>query len=704
MYQGAVLSVTGPSGAAVAVSSNLTNVPKATNFKVNKLGPRSLLLEERTLMSSTSTSLKSSPGSGEKPVPYSRKMDPCKRPKMRRLLSELGGRARCTPNWALFADAEPTISLPNDPGLLQQYGLAKMRVPMVWPKVTGGGDTLVIVIDSGVNYSHPDLRENIWTNPHEIAGNLVDDDGNGYVDDVHGINSITGSGDPMDDNGHGTHVAGIIGALGNNATGVVGINWKTKIIAAKFISSTGSGSTANAIKAINYAIALKKQGHNVTVSCNSWGSSLFSSALLSAISAASDAGILFVAAAGNATNNNDTKPYYPSSIDAPNVISVASTDDKDQISWFSNYGQTSVDIAAPGSSIMSTLHDGTYGLKSGTSMAAPQAAGVLVLMQGLCPGRLSMIDLKNSLLTTGRNIDSLSGKVATSSILDAVKAVDAAALLCGPPPPEPTPTLAPGEAAPPTEGTEVPRWTPFPTVTPTPTRTSTPTPKPTNTVTPTPTITKTRTSTPTFTPTTTRTPTPKPLTSPSVTLTATPTKTRTATPQPTSTPTNTFSPSPSPTSTSTPTRTPTSTPTDTATSTATPTETPTPTASATPTPIPPPYVNVEPGVHGEGRSVGVALSRGTSVNAKHYLRFVVADGSKNMWACPGKLAITMPETTRSITLQLERPANSFTGIHLLLQGRTTLAQSVIPLPAPKGSKGDIADAMKVCASLNAQVN
>ncbi len=234
---------------------------------------------------------------------------------------------------------------------------ADMDAPEAWDTSTGSGDVVVAVIDTGVDYLHEDLAGNMWSNPGEIPDNGIDDDGNGYIDDTHGINAINNSGDPMDviaeDGGHGTHVAGTIAAVGSNGKGVAGVSWNAKIMALKFISG-GRGSTSDAIKCLEYMIAQKNTGVNIVASNASWGGGGFSQALKDTVQAASDAGILFVASAGNAHLDNDTTPHYPSSFDLPGIISVAATDQNDLLASFSNYGSVSVDLSAPGTNILST--------------------------------------------------------------------------------------------------------------------------------------------------------------------------------------------------------------------------------------------------------------------------------------------------------------------------------------------------------------
>ena len=238
---------------------------------------------------------------------------------------------------------------------------------------------VVGVIDTGIDYKHEDLAANIWINPGEIPDNGIDDDNNGYVDDIHGINSITGSGDPMDDHYHGTHCAGIIGAVGDNGKGITGVNWTVKIIGIKFVSG-GFGLDSDAVESINYAVGLRNRGVNIRVLSNSWGGGGYSQSLLDAINQANTSGILFVAAAGNNSSDNDASLFYPASYDTLNVLAVASTDHNDNLSSFSNYGATTVDIAAPGSSILSTYPNNNYYSTSGTSMATPHVAGAAALL------------------------------------------------------------------------------------------------------------------------------------------------------------------------------------------------------------------------------------------------------------------------------------------------------------------------------------
>ena len=253
-------------------------------------------------------------------------------------------------------DYELTIDTsPSDPRWAELWGMTKIGMPASWDVDTGSESVVVGVIDSGVDYGHEDLAGQMWTNPKEIAANGIDDDRNGWVDDVHGADCRNNDGNPMDDHNHGTHVAGTIGAGANNGRGVAGVNWDTSIMGLKFLGSTGSGSISDAVECLYYAIA---QGAHVTN--NSWGGGGYSQAMYDAISAARNANQLFVAAAGNSSANTDSSPHYPSSYNHSNVVSVAASTSSDALATFSNYGATSVDLAAPGAGILSTVRGNTY--------------------------------------------------------------------------------------------------------------------------------------------------------------------------------------------------------------------------------------------------------------------------------------------------------------------------------------------------------
>ncbi|MCW2276516.1 Ca2+-binding RTX toxin-like protein/subtilisin family serine protease [Rhodoblastus acidophilus] len=327
--------------------------------------------------------------------------------------------AYAVPNYTRYLTDTSAQANPNDPQFNQCYGLnntgqtggtadADIDAVEAWNIGTGSKSVRVGVIDTGADLTHADLVGNIWTNPGEIAGNGVDDDGNGYVDDIHGYDFINGDSDPTDDYGHGTHVSGTIGASGNNGVGVAGVNWNVSLVELKIFNSGGTTNDFAIIQALDYA-----RTTGIQITNNSWGGGGYSQAMYDAIAA----GGLFVAAAGNYGSNNDASPFYPANYDLPNIISVAATDDNDQLASFSNYGATTVDLAAPGADIYSTLMGGGYGLMSGTSMATPHVTGAAAFLAALNPS-LTAAQIKTLLLN---NVDlkaNLSGKMVTGGRLN----------------------------------------------------------------------------------------------------------------------------------------------------------------------------------------------------------------------------------------------------------------------------------------------
>jgi subtilisin family serine protease len=322
---------------------------------------------------------------------------------------------------------------PNDPLLPEQWALvnrgqregrdrADISALEAWARTQGSEKIVVAVLDSGVAYTHPDLVENMWTRPDDLPAYF--DDEVGSFDDFNGFSAVDASRDPMDDNGHGTHCAGIVGARGNNNIGVTGVNWNVQIMPLKFMGSGGFGTTKDAIEAINYAVARKKDGVNVRIINASWGSRMKSKALEDAIRAAGDAGILFVAAAGNDGSDADRRPHYPSSYDLPNVLSVAAMNRRDELASFSNYGAKSVHLAAPGAEILSTWLGDDYEEHSGTSMATPVVAGVAALVLSNEPD-LTVKQLRERLLNTSDKLSVLKGKVSSGGRVNAARAVGA---------------------------------------------------------------------------------------------------------------------------------------------------------------------------------------------------------------------------------------------------------------------------------------
>ncbi|MGE0449794.1 MAG: S8 family serine peptidase [Vicinamibacterales bacterium] len=353
------------------------------------------------------------------------------------------------PNYLQYA-----LATPNDPYFGTLWGLLNLgqtvngdpgtagkdiNATQAWDVTTGSRANVVAVVDSGVDYNHPDLAANIWSAPTSFTVTL-----NGVTitcaAGTHGFNAINNTCNPMDDNNHGTHVSGTIGGVGNNGTGVAGVNWIASIMGAKFLSSSGSGSTSNAIKAIEFTIQAKQKfgaAANVRVLSNSWGGGGYSQLLLDEINKANTNDMLFVAAAGNASTNTDSTPSYPASYSAPNVISVAATTNDDLLASFSNYGATSVDLAAPGVNVRSTIRSNGYAYYNGTSMATPHVSGAAALVLSVCS--LTTAQLKDVLLSHGvEAVPALASTVATGGRLD----VNAAVRYCSAPPttPPPAPT------------------------------------------------------------------------------------------------------------------------------------------------------------------------------------------------------------------------------------------------------------------------
>jgi subtilisin family serine protease len=320
--------------------------------------------------------------------------------------------------------------IPNDHLFDEQWGLrnvgqyggtagADIHAAEAWEATTGANVT-VAVVDTGVDLTHPDLAPNLWSNPADPL-NGVDDDHNGFVDDVHGADYANEDANPTDDAGHGSHVAGIIGAKANNATGVAGVNWDAKIMALKFLDADGSGNTADAANAIDYAVS-----HGARVINASWGGPAFSQALYQAVRRAGDNGVVFVAAAGNDGHNADVKPDYPAAFDLPNVVSVAATGSRDELVDFSNYGAASVDLGAPGDDIESTVPKITdasgYASFSGTSMAAPFVTGGIALYLSRFP-EATGDQARTAILQSVDKIPSLAGKVSTGGRLNVASAI-----------------------------------------------------------------------------------------------------------------------------------------------------------------------------------------------------------------------------------------------------------------------------------------
>lgn len=341
---------------------------------------------------------------------------------------------------------------PTDPSFLKLWGLnnigqsapqgtegeagADMGLLAAWKLTKGSRDIVVGIIDTGIDYLHPDLKENIWVNELERLGNTgIDDDGNGYVDDVYGWDFVSegrsapqggqlGDNDPMDDNSHGTHCAGTIGAVANNGRGVAGVSWHVSMMALKFLDAQGSGNTVDAFRAIKYATKMK-----VDVLSNSWGGGPSSRLLEVAIKEANAAGVVFTAASGNDGANTDLEPGFPAGYDVPNVIAVGASDNTDSAASFSNYGANSVDVFAPGVNILSTIPrsmggNNAYAVYSGTSMATPHVSGLVALMLAHEPGlRKNPAAVRERLINTSVVVNSLVGKSLSNGRVQAVRAL-----------------------------------------------------------------------------------------------------------------------------------------------------------------------------------------------------------------------------------------------------------------------------------------
>lgn len=342
------------------------------------------------------------------------------------------------PNYLLYPSTMPNDSLFTQQWSLMNTGVfgtgkpgADISATRAWDLTTGSNDLVVAVIDTGVDLSHPDLSPNAWVNSRENPNNGVDDDGNGYIDDKNGWNFVNNRPTTYEDSSadwHGTHVSGAIGAAGNNGIGVTGIAWHVKIMSLKFIGAT-TGNTADAVKAINYVMDQKKRGVNVRIINSSWGGTSSSATLKSAISAAGNAGILFVCAAGNGGDDQigddlADAPYYPAawSAEITSIIAVAAVDYTDRQADFSNYGYDTVQVGAPGVNTFSTAPEGLYGYGAGTSMATPHVAGVAALLFSHEPS-LSPSQARQRIVSTADPLPTLAGRVESSGRVNAYNAL-----------------------------------------------------------------------------------------------------------------------------------------------------------------------------------------------------------------------------------------------------------------------------------------
>ncbi|QIR40666.1 S8 family serine peptidase [Tolypothrix sp. PCC 7910] len=313
----------------------------------------------------------------------------------------------------------PDAKRPNDPSYNRQWGLEKINAPAAWNYTQGSKSVVVAVVDTGVNYNHPDLAANIWRNTKEIFGNGIDDDNNGYIDDIYGWDFGDNDSDPNENDttkasyGHGTHVAGILGAVGNNNLGITGVSPNVSIMATKhYRASDSQGYLWDVPKGIKYAVDNGAQIINLSL-----GSSYNDPAQFEALKYANDKGVLVIASAGNNGRDNDVTPYYPASYDLPNIITVASLDQSDNLAKTSSYGFQSIDIAAPGVDIYSTYPDKTYATWGGTSMAVPYVTGAAALLLAANP-KLTVLELRHAILSSVQQVPSLQGKVNTGGYLD----------------------------------------------------------------------------------------------------------------------------------------------------------------------------------------------------------------------------------------------------------------------------------------------
>ncbi len=330
------------------------------------------------------------------------------------------------------------LATPNDPQFPSagMYGLSKISAPAAWDLTTGSSAVVVADIDTGLRYTHEDIAPNAWKNLGEIPNNGIDDDGNGFVDDYYGYDFFYNDSDPLDENGHGTHTAGTIGATGNNGLGVTGVNWNVKLMAVKIYSPAGTDTTsAMLVNAYNYVRLMKTRGVNIRVTNNSYGdcgeACGYDQATKDALDAMGNAGILNVFAAGNDNQNIDSFPYgttpspgYPAKYNSPSILAVASSTSTDAKSSFSNYGVTSIDLAAPGSGVFSTYNssNSSYATLSGTSMATPHVAGSAALLSAYNPN-LSVASLKATLMNTVDPIAAWNGLIKTGGRLNVARAL-----------------------------------------------------------------------------------------------------------------------------------------------------------------------------------------------------------------------------------------------------------------------------------------
>lgn len=348
------------------------------------------------------------------------------------------------------------LDTPNDPLYGQQWALGtgggSIAAPVAWDITSGEGGPVLAVVDSGMQMDHPDLSPNRWVNAGETAGNGIDDDGNGYVDDRHGWDWVGNDPDPTDQHGHGTHVSGIAGARGDDGYGVAGLSWGPRVMVLRALDHQGVGTTANIAKAFSYAAAKGARIVNA-----SFGGSQSSQTLSEAIT--NSPGTLFVTAAGNGGSdgvgdNNDLIGSYPCNVVASNLLCIAASDRNDELASFSNYGSTTVHLAAPGTSILSTTRGSSHGSASGTSMATPFVAATASLLWTHTPSA-SVGQVRNAILNGVDRLASMEGKLISGGRLNAYAAlIEIGATEPEPDPepePEPEPSPSPSPSPSPTD-------------------------------------------------------------------------------------------------------------------------------------------------------------------------------------------------------------------------------------------------------------
>jgi subtilisin family serine protease len=338
--------------------------------------------------------------------------------------------SRVEPNYRVNAFAEPNDFLYRlgflwgikNTGVLGGVSGVDIDALAAWEISVGNPDLVVAVVDTGVYLNHPDLVSNIWRNPGEIANNGIDDDKNGFVDDVNGWDIVDNDSNPNDEMFHGTHCAGIIAASLDNNRGLCGVAPRVKLLPLRVLNAKGEGDTVGLLKAVRYAIDLRKRGENIRVISASLGGGEYLESFKELLDEANRYGIVFVAAAGNDGKNNDEEPTYPANYPSPNVISVAALDSSGRLASFSNYGEKTVDVGAPGVFIWSSFLFGFYLPFDGTSMAAPFVSGAAALVLSERP-QLTPAQVISILKRSSKPLPDLQGKLATPGIISAARAL-----------------------------------------------------------------------------------------------------------------------------------------------------------------------------------------------------------------------------------------------------------------------------------------